>query len=251
MDNNYLAERTHVDLQTREISMSNALARAAQGLKLSEKRTIALAMIKTDSLPASDLINAKNNGGWKVRITAVEYAEVYGVDRDTAYTQLKAAAKSLIKRPVRTTVRTKSGLQEVETNWVGQCIYCNNEAVVKIAFTAEIAPHLLALRGQFTNYKLMQVSALRSIYSWRLFECLQSWNGTGEWKVSTEDFQKAMDAPDSAKAGFGQLDRRILKPALKELREKNGMIIDVNFEKVGKKITGLIFKFKVSENISL
>lgn len=241
----YLPERTIVELQKREISMSNALARAAQGLKLSEKRTVALAMIKTDSIPVADAIDAQKNGGWKVRITAAEYAEVYGVDRDTAYTQLKASAKSLIRRQVKSTIRTKSGLQDVETNWIAQCIYFNNEALVEIAFSAEIAPHLLALKGKFTNYKLKQVSALRSIYSWRLFECLQSWRGTGLWKVSIEDFQKAMDAPDSAKEGFGQLDRRILQPALKELREKDGMLIDVQFEKVGRKITGLIFKFNI------
>ena len=243
----HLPERTSVDLQKREIGMSNELARATQGLKLSEKRTLVLAMVKTDSVPLSDLVEAKSSGGWTVVITAMEYATVYGVDRDTAYSQLKSSAKSLIKKQVKSTIKTKNGIKEVQTCWVEQCVYSKMDAIVEITFTAKIAPHLLGLRGGFTNYKLNQVSGLRSIYSWRLFECLQSWRGTGLWEVSIEDFQKAMDAPESAKVGFGQLDRRILQPALKELREKYGMVIELEFEKVGKKIVTLIFKFKANE----
>ncbi len=247
----YTPERTSVGLQKREISMSNDLARSSQSLKLSEKRTIALAMIKTDSIHIADAVDAKSKGGWIVKVTAAEYAEVYGVERDTAYTQLKASAKSLTLRKVKYFIRTKSGLQKVEIRWVSQCNYIRNEALIEITFTAEVGPHLLALKGKFTNYKLLEVSALRSIYSWRLFECLRSWSGTGRWIVSIEDFQRAMDAPDSAKEGFGQLDRRILQPALKELRENVGMIIDVQFEKVGRKITNLIFSFNIIQKIRI
>ena len=69
--------------------------------------------------------------------------------------------------------------------------YCEGEGRVDINFTAEVAPHVLALRTHFTTYKLKQ-AALRSIYAWRLFECLQSWRDKGQWKPSIEEFMTAM-----------------------------------------------------------
>ena len=68
-----LPERTDKPLPERYVSMSNEVARGAQGLTLVEKRIIALGMAKTDSVPAKDLILASREG-WKIRFTAAEYA---------------------------------------------------------------------------------------------------------------------------------------------------------------------------------
>jgi hypothetical protein len=46
----------------RNVNMSNALARAAHGLTLAEKRLIAMGLALTDSVPAKTLIDAGRNG---------------------------------------------------------------------------------------------------------------------------------------------------------------------------------------------
>ena len=51
-------ERTDKPLVERSVSMSNSLTRGAQNLNLSQKRLIALALAKTDSIPVLDLQNA-------------------------------------------------------------------------------------------------------------------------------------------------------------------------------------------------
>jgi len=224
--------------------MSNALARSAQGLKLSEKRAVALALVKTDSKPFKDLQLAMLNNGFTVRLSSAEYAEAYDVGSDTAYSQLKAAGKSLMRRQVRTLENTRKGLKEVETNWCGQCTYHHGEGWIEIAFTSQISPHLLGLRQAFTTYKLKQASALRSVYSWQLLQCLESWKDTGKWSPSLEEFNHAMDVPQSVKKDFGQVRRRVLEPALKELRDKNNMKIEIEFEKAGRTVIGLVFKFQ-------
>jgi plasmid replication initiation protein len=240
---NHVAERTDKPLAERYVSMSNALARSAQGLKLSEKRVVAIALAKTDSVPARDAVNAQFRNGWTVKLTAEEYAETYELDADTAYSQLKTAAKSLRGRFIKTMTQTQKGLKEVETNWCGQCTYHHGEGWVEIAFTPQIAPHLLGLRSKFVTHKLQQVSALRSIYSWRLFECLKSWGDKGVWSVEIDKFNHAMEAPESCKKDFGNLRLRVIDPALKELREKDNMLIDLELKKAGRKVTGLVFKF--------
>lgn len=248
---NHVAERTDKPIAERYVSMSNALARSAHGLTLSEKRVVAMALAKTDSVPARDAINAQFKNGWTVKLTAEEYIEVYGIDARTAYDQLKGAADKLLGRQVRTLQQTPRGLKEIKTNWCGQCTYHHGEGWVEIAFTPQISPHLLGLRSKFVSYKLKQASALRSIYAWRLFECLQSWGNKGIWSPDIEKFNHAMDVPKSFLANFGMVRRNVLEPALKELREKDNMLIDLEIIKAGRKVTGLVFKFKQNEQRQL
>ncbi len=241
-----LPERTEIPLQERYVSMSNAVARSAQGLGLVEKRIIALGLAKTDSVPSADLVKASREG-WKVRFSAAEYAESYELSLDSAYEQMKEAGDQFLKKTIRRLEKDKRGrIIEHKYNWLTGTTYHNGEGWVEIRFSFEVAPHLLGLRSKFTSYKLKQASALRSVYSWRLFECLQSWQSTGRWKVSIDDFIYAMDAPESCQKDFGNMNKRVLQPALKELREKDNMEIEIELEKAGRKITGLIFTFRTN-----
>lgn len=239
-----VVERTEKPLAERYISMSNALARSAQGLKLSEKRVVAIALAKTDSKSAKDKTRAVFSNGWTVHLTADEYAQEFGLTHDAAYKQLKEAADNLLKRQVRTMTQTIRGLKEVKTNWCGQCTYHHGEGWVEIAFTHQIAPHLLDLKSKFMSYKLQQVSAMRSIYSWRLFECFKSWGDKGIWSPDMAEFLHAMDVPETYRANFKDVRVRVIEPALKELREKDNMEIEMAMKKAGRKVTGLVFTFR-------
>jgi len=227
------------------INMNNALARAAQGLSLAEKRIIAIGLAKTDSMPLKNLALAAKEG-WRVRISAAEYAEEFSVDLRTAYEQLKDAGDHLVKRQVRTFEETPRGLKEIKTNWCGQVIYHHGEGWVEIGFSSYISPHLLGLRKKFTSYKLKQASALRSVYSWRLFECLQSWKDKKIWEPTIEEFCYSMEVPDKYKDDFTDIRRRVIEPAVKELITKDNMLIAWDAVKSGRKVTGLIFKFQTN-----
>lgn len=237
-----MRERTELPVKDRNISMSNALARGAHALSLAEKRVIAIGLSKTDSVPATELQDAVV-GGWWVKINAAEYAETFEIDAATAYEQLKHTAKALLSRKWKTVLTGKRGTKIREGVWCSLIEYWDGEGRCAIKFTAEVAPELLALRKEFMTYKLKQASTLRSIYAWRLFECLQSWKRIGAWSPTIEEFQVAMDAPESCCTDFFNLNKRIIEPAIRELRDKDSMIIDVEFIKSGRKVTDLVFKF--------
>jgi plasmid replication initiation protein len=186
--------------------------------------------------------------GWKVRLSAQEYAEAYEVSLDSAYEQLKQGADSLMKTVWKTvdhdpSVRGKKGTLTTTGPWLTLGEYRDGEGTADITFHWLLTPYLLALRKEFTTYKLKHAAALRSIYAWRLFECLQSWKKKGVWRVDIEDFHKAMDAPDSCKADFGRLKKRVIEPAIKELTAKNSMFIECHQEKAGRKVIALEFRF--------
>lgn len=237
-----MKERTDLPVEERHISMSNALARGAQGLSLTQKRIIALAMAKTDSVSARELL-AGQSGGWRVRLLAQEYAETYDIDPSTAYEQLKDGCRSLLKVLWRTVADGNRGIVITEGPWCILAQYSKGEGRVDVAFSPHVAPHLLSLRTHFTTYKLKQAAALRSVYSWRLFECLQSWRSKGRWSPTIEEFQKAMEAPESCCADFGRLRARVIEPAVKELRDKDGLLLEWEPVKAGRKVTGVDFRF--------
>ena len=83
-----------------KFSTSNRLARAAQGLSLSEKRIIALALAGQDSKSPSKLAEASTVRGWKFKILELDYAGALSIDPNTAYDQLRAGAEWLFERHV-------------------------------------------------------------------------------------------------------------------------------------------------------
>lgn len=230
------------ELDERNINLSNAIARSAQGLNLVQKRIIALALAKTDTVTNKRIFdNAR--AGWGIRLTAKEYADTFEIPTKEAYAQLKYGAQSLLKTLWKTIKTTQHGKEITQGQWLHLAKYYEGEGKIDIVFHPIIAPHLLGLKREFISYKLKQTSALRSIYSWRMYECLMSWKTTGRWNVSTEDFIKIMQPPESYRKNFGQISKAIINASIKELYAKSGLVITCKKIKAGTRITDLEFRF--------
>ena len=221
------------------VNLSNAMNEAAHRLTLSEKRIIMFAVAKIDSLRV--MVGMKPP---ELRITAAEFAELYGVSPNTAYDELQSAAKQLYNRSIGFVKETRKGPEIVNMRWIGSAHYHKGEGWVELKFWHEIVPHLTALRTKFTSYKLAQASALRSIYSWRLLELLMQYEKTGWRQDDIEDFCHAVDAKASHRANFAQLRKWVIEPAVAELRDKDAWIIDWEPIKAGRKVIAVKFKFK-------
>lgn len=246
----------------KQVSMSNALTRAAHGLLLSEKRLIMLGIANTDQkLPVT------GNSGWLVTIHASDYAKQFDVDIDTAYLQLKSAAKKLFSRYVRGCWWAKPGstlYNEMYFRWVSSATYLQTEGKVVINFSPEIVPHLIELKTQFTSYKLKTTSLFESIYAWRLYELLLSLaDKENNHTFTVLDFRNAMDCPPSHSKSFGLLRVNVIEPAVKQINEKSDLkILEVEkdkkgnpvfFEaiKKGKTIDSIKFYFKKDEQLKM
>ena len=228
-----------------QVNMSNALARSAHGLSLSEKRIVAACIAKTDQLPNMEAV--KERGAWLVRLSAVDYAETFDISLDSAYEQLQAAAKNLFRRYITATRDTEKGPEVYQCVWVGGVRYHKGEGWIELDWWHEIVPHLFNLAEESTKYKLRQATALRSVYSWRLLELLQSWQGKGRYHPSLDDFCKAMEVPECYRKNFKSIRTRVIEPAVQELVEKNNMLITWKTLNEGRKVVGLDFTFQPAE----
>lgn len=221
---------------TPRVSMSNALARSAQGLTIHEKRLVALCISKLDSgrYWTPDKL--------KVRVTTKEYHRVFDLRHDkNLYRDLRRACEQLEDRKI--VFFDEQDSIEHHVRWVGRASYADGEGWVEVSFFHELAPHLFKLKKQFTTYHLQQTTALRSTYTWRLLELLMQFKSTGVLIIGLPEFHHAMEAPDSCRKSFKDLRRRVVEPAIKELKERESLQVRFTPRKTGRKVTGLRFTF--------
>jgi plasmid replication initiation protein len=236
----------------RWVTMSNALIRAGHGLSLAEKRIVCAAVAKlySEQVPRPGTLMT-------TQVTAAEYAAIADCDMPTAYQALQTAAKNLFERRLTffepAYKRNGQPLKpvRVDMRWVGRCKYNEGAGMVELAWWPELLPSLMGLKKQFTSYQLKQAYALRSVYSWRLLELLTRFKSTGVAEYTIEDFATSMDATEKQKADFNNIRRRMIEPAVKELTEKDGWIIDWEPLKRGRKVAAVRFHFARSPQAAL
>ena len=240
-------------LAEKRVTMSNALTRAGHGLTLAEKRTIMIAISKLDSRATVP------NSVPMTKIYASEYATCYEVDKNTAYEQLQTAANNLLNRKIvfyepayrRAKNKRDTDLTVVKMNWVGKIKYQKGEGWVELHWWPELKPHLFNLKKQFTTYQLKQATALRSYYSWRLLELLMRFEKTGWVEFSIEDFITSMEIPEKVGENFAHVRRKIIEPAIAELKAKDSWLIQWVPTKQGRRVKKIRFQFTRDPQLQL
>lgn len=230
------------------VSFSNALNNAAMCLTLMEKRVIFYCMARINSI--KDKRQNKN----EFKIVVQEFAKFFKMNVDTAYRDLRKVTIGIMKKQIEFSELDRNGKPIiVRVQWLGSCRYHEGEGWIKLSFHNDTASHLTYLRDRFTSYHLEQASALRSLYSWRLLEKLMQFenNGKGWWTVDIEDFCRMMEATEKQKENFAKIRTKIIEPAIKELIEKDGWLIEYIPIKAGRKVISLRFDFKRNPQLAL
>lgn len=231
-------ELVEVDELKLNVSMSNQLVRMAHGLTLPEKRVVAMCLARLDS-------TKQEKGRYSFELLAKDFARQFDLTDQAAYMQLKEVGDKLLHRIAQEVRQGPKGKPiRRKWQWVSLAEYCDGEGFIRLTFNQEMTPHLVMLKKEFTSYRLSQASALRSLYSWRLFELLMQFRDKGLLRISVDDFCHAVEAPATAQANFGELRRRIVEPAVNELNTKNGLQVDWEATKQGRKVALLTFTFK-------
>jgi len=220
---------------------SNTLIEASYKLSTNEQRIILSCIARLDSrkpLPS----------GNKFCITADEFAADFDLKMHTAYEALKDASDKLYERDIK--MYDEKGRTNERVRWVYNIEYQPGEGKISLGFSPTIAPYLTKLHRQFTSYQLKRVANLRSSHAIRIFEMLQQYSDTGFLKISLEDFKDRLALGDQYQR-FYDIQRRIIKPAIKELKNKSSLIIECKTKKKGRAVVGLEFTFEDDDQIPL
>lgn len=120
-----------------------------------------------------------------------------------------------------------------------------NKELLTVSVNEKFAFILNDLTKNFTRFELEQFIKVESKYAKNLYRLLKQYRRTGRYEVSLNDFRIKTDCPSSY-TNKHVMDK-IIKPSLKELREKQyfqNLQCTVKYEhKRGKPVSGYIFTF--------
>ncbi|CAB5556583.1 replication initiation protein [Stutzerimonas stutzeri] len=226
------AEKTPQPLR---VSKSNELITAPYKLTLIEQRLILAAISRLD--PRKPMPK-------KVRVTASEYSDIYGLELKHAYMQMHEAADELYERDI--SIMEAGGRKR--RRWVDAANY--SEGAVEISFTIHVMPYLTKLYNKVTTYDLRRVARVDSVNTLRLFEMLMQFRKTGWVYLELEALRSALGLSDAYQR-FNNFRQRVIDPSVKELREKCGLDVDYELIKEGRVFTAIKFSFKDRSQLAL
>jgi len=184
-------------------------------------------------------------------ITAEGMADLIGItDRSgSLYGHLKRATDELSRMTIK--VREyhdgrKRQKRYSRINVTSICHYDEGAARVIIQFGKHFVPYVAELRERYKLYSLRIGMRMRSTYGIRLYEQCLRWGFRNEWEVSVEEFRELMGLEDKY-SEVGELKRRVIEPALRDVNEFTEFRIRFGQRKAGRRITHLQFAIETDE----
>ena len=217
----------------------NSLINASYYLDLVEQRLILLAIV--EARQSNTGITAND----PLTIHADSYITHFDAHKNTAYSALKDACKSLFERRFSYQVVNKRGnIENALSRWVSEIRYIDNEASVKLIFSPAVVPLITHLEKQFTSYELEQVKNLNSRYGIRLYELLIQWRSVGKTPVfELGTFRSKLGVEENEYSRTEAFKRRVLDPAVTQINEHTDITVKYEQHKAGRVITGFSFTF--------
>ena len=217
------------------VTKSNELINASYRLTLNEQRLVLIALGKLDS---------RNNVAKEFTITAQEFSKLTGTNPKKSYDALYAAGRQLFRREIDLSTPEEDRL----INLVEEvCLARKGEGRIKLTWTNSAMIYISELKSRFTSYKLNHALSLSSSYAIRIFEMLMQFKTTKSRTIKLDDFRSMLKL-ENKYPQFKELNKFIIKPAIKDINENTPYIVSVTYSKTGRSVTDLHFDFTENGN---
>lgn len=211
-------------------------------MSLHEKRLLVSAIAQLD--PTS---KAWREGKAEATVTAGEWAELFGLDRKSAYRRLRKASSDLFERKVQLRGDHRNGKR---IRWIQAEEYSETEGRVTIVFSSEVLYYLTSLFDEFTKYDLLGVAGLKSTHSIRLYELASQFKGTG-WRYIALDDLRGMFCLEGAYQDWRDLKKRVIDRACREITEKSDLNVEYEVVKRGRSVHAIRLRIEEKQQLEL
>ncbi len=200
----------------------------------------------------------KENTDFKTyRIRYKDIIKTFGLKSGDAYASLRDAAKSLMRKTVRTSYSLNGVAREQERNLISTIDYMSegqvgaeNHEYIDVVVHEEMKPFLLQLSKNFTAYDLRNVAQL-GVYSIRLYELLKQYESIGSRTLKVDEM-KTMFELNTEYPKYNDFYRWVIKPSEAEINKHTDLsILEIEKLKEGRKVVALRFKFRAKTSQEL
>ena len=221
-----------------KIAKSNYLIEASYNLSLQEQRLILACLSKINSTQAPKR---------EVSLLASEYSELMKVSIKNAHRELYSAADKLYERSVIVAAPEKTE----EFRWIQKkVIFHKGEGKITLSWSEDVLAYIGQLKRRFTTYRLADIANLNTSYAIRIYELLMQFNATKKRLISLEEFRKLFQLEDKYPL-FKDLNKWVIKPAVKEINDSSNLIVYYSTKKKGKNVIALEFDFVEDNQLSM
>lgn len=151
---------------------------------------------------------------------------------DTNYSKIKKAVENLSDKGFR--IIKNNGDTEIYTRWISSVITEKYTGKVRVELPSEMKSYYLDLSGNYTSYQAKYIYKLRSKYSIRIYELLQTNKNKIvkkgqklEVKYTLKELRKILDLDKDTYKRYNNFRTNVLEVAKKELKKKE---IDFQFD---------------------
>ena len=225
------------------VKANQLIQKSRYEMSLAEQRAIAYicSMIKPVE-PSPATYNAPYQLKYEFDIR--EYAKICGLNLDsTVYDDTRAVLKRLMLKIVE--LQLPNG-DDVMIAWITTAWMNKRSGKVKIQINEYLAPYLFDLQENFTAYALLNVLAMKSQYSIRIYEIVKS-HAFKKMVTYELDKLKRILMVDGVKSyvRFPDFRRYVLEPAMTEINEYTDL--KVSYEPITKGRKVIKIKFHINK----
>lgn len=230
---------------------SNHVVEASYRLTLNEQRLVLLCIRQIKK-------GQKIDAATPFSISASEFADMFSVSLDRAYSELQTVADRLYERSV--TVHQpdpeEPKLAATKTRWITAIDYIPSDGRVRLYFSSKMVPYISMLEGNFTRYNLENIAKMNSIYGIRFYELMKSWlfgDSRKVKQVEINELKELLDLKDdNGKYQYPSIKDfklYVLDKAMSDINKHSDIYAGYETSKTGRKITHFSFTFglKVKE----
>ena len=237
---NFITPPKEHQVNNLSVTKSNNLIDASYKLNAQAQKLVLACLGKVDSRPTQDVPK-------EISLSASEFSEMMGIDIKNAHRELYKAADALFK----SSIQLRDGNEDIDLYWVQKkAKKIKGEGAVTLTWSDDVLKYITQLKSRFTSYKLRNIANLQSSHSIRLYELLMKFNATGERVIYLEDFKSALGISDKYPQ-FRDLNKWVIKPAIKELNQRSDLVIKFETIKKGRSVAALAFEFKQSAQLKM
>jgi plasmid replication initiation protein len=184
-------------------------------------------------------------------ITAPHFSTLFDISLKHAYDQLKEATESLQKEVViiHNPDIDDPKLSRIVTNWFSIAKYYDGEGRVIVKFNEAIIPYISNLKnGCFTQYRINQITKLKSVYAIRLYEILicEAWRNQ-DYEIEVATLKNMLGLADKYPM-TAEFKRCVILPAIANIKKTTNITeLELDQRRSGRDVTHLIFKYSVKK----
>lgn len=245
-----ITELEHI-INIKAIKQANRLIESVYRMEVNEHKLILLATKKVHEM---ELNGKPFTAETEIIISAAEFANEYGITRQSAFEILKEAKNTIYERSFDYLIEDQKGvINSMSSRWIHAKGESNGISEISMFFAPAVIPFIYLVEREFTLLDLREVGRLKNKYAVRLYKILMKWrNAKYQPSFDYQDLRQKLGIDTDEYPVMAEFKRRVLKVAIDQINKGTGFVgLKAIEKKTGRNITGFSFTYTRYDNDTL